>query len=59
MKITEITFIIIFVILTIPVWQSFDKKLSKGDVVTSDMLNLEISVKNTEEKDYLTINNKT
>jgi len=57
-KILEIAVVIVLVILTIPVWQSFDKKISAANVTTLDDYNINFNILNLKDTDRILVSNE-
>ena len=56
-KIIEIAVVIVFVIITIPVWQAFDKKISAANVTTMEDYNMNFDVTNLNTLDRIIVSN--
>ena len=50
-KIIEIVVVLIFVIISIPLWDSFEKKISAAEVTTMEDYNMNFEVYNTNNKE--------
>lgn len=55
-KIIEITLVIVFVLISIPVWQNFEKKVSEANVTTLEDYNIKFDVIHNKT-DKIIINN--
>ncbi len=57
--ILEISMVLILVIVSIPVWLSFEKKISAAHITTLDDYNLVFKVtKNGDKEEYITVTNE-
>ncbi|MCM1053743.1 MAG: hypothetical protein NC483_07205 [Ruminococcus sp.] len=56
-KIFEIVVVVSLVLITIPIWQNFNKKMSSAEITTLKDYNLKFSVSNTDSNDIITISN--
>ena len=56
-KIVEITIVLVMVIVSIPVWNTFGKKISNANVIDIDQFNLAFAILDNGNSDTLTVTN--
>ena len=56
-KIVEIVVVLLMVIISIPVWNSFEDKISTANIMELDKYNLEFDIRKNTSSDLITINN--
>lgn len=56
-KIFEIIVVILFVFISIPVWKSFEEKISAANVTTLDDYNVDFDVYSIDNTDRIIVNN--
>jgi len=56
-RIIEIIVVVFLVVLSVPVWNNFDKKISEANILTAEDCNLKFDRRNKGTKDILTVSN--